>query len=76
MIAYGSYIYAVANLPVSFVSTYAYINPIIALFLGWLILGEKLNVIIIIGAIIILIGVYTVKKGNDARTKMKTVSLE
>ncbi len=72
-IAYGSYIYAVANLPVSFVSTYAYINPVIALFLGWLILDEKLNYTMIIGAIIILIGVYIVKKGNDARTKMSGV---
>ena len=69
-IAYGSYMYAVANLPVSFVSTYAYINPVIALFLGWLILDEKLNYTIIIGAIIILISVYIVKKGSDSRTKM------
>jgi drug/metabolite transporter (DMT)-like permease len=75
-IAYGSYMYAVANLPVSFVSTYAYVNPIIALFLGWLILDEKLDYTIMIGAIIILIGVYTVKKGSDARTKMKGVELD
>jgi drug/metabolite transporter (DMT)-like permease len=72
-IAYGSYIYAVANLPVSFVSTFAYINPVIALFLGWLILNEKLDYTIMIGAIIILIGVYTVKKGSDPRTKRRGV---
>ncbi len=70
-IAYGSYIYAVANLPVAFVSTYAYINPVIALFLGWVILDENLNYLMIIGAIVILIGVYTVKKGSDARTKLE-----
>jgi drug/metabolite transporter (DMT)-like permease len=69
-IAYGSYIYAVAKLPVAFVSTYAYINPVIALFLGWLILDESLNYAMIIGAVVILIGVYTVKKGSDARTKL------
>lgn len=69
-IAYGSYIYAVANLPVSFVSTYAYINPVIALFLGWLILDENLNYAMIIGAIIVLLGVYTVKKGSDYRMKV------
>lgn len=70
-IAYGSYIYAVANLPVSFVSTYAYINPIIALFLGWLVLDEHLDYNILIAAIIILIGVYTVKKGSNSRAKLK-----
>ena len=72
-IAYGSYIYAVANLPVSFVSTYAYVNPIIALFLGWLVLDEKLDFTILIAAIIILAGIYTVKKGSDSRIKMRGV---
>lgn len=72
-IAYGSYIYAVANLPVSFVSTYAYVNPIIALFLGWLVLDERLDYNIIIGAVIILVGVYIVKKGSDSRIKTKDV---
>ncbi len=65
LVAYGSYIYAVAHLPVSFVSTYAYINPVIALFLGWLILGETINVPIIIGAVVILGGVGLVKKGSS-----------
>lgn len=73
LIAYASYIYAVAKLPVSIVATYAYVNPVIALFLGWLVLNETLNYIIIIGAIIILIGVYTVKKGTNSRTKMRVL---
>lgn len=72
-IAYASYIYAVAKLPISIVATYAYVNPVIALFLGWLVLDETLDSTIIIGAIIILIGVYTVKKGTDSRTKMRAV---
>ena len=63
-IGYGAYIYAVANLPVSFVSTYAYINPIIALFLGWLVLDEELTITTVIAALIILSGVYIVKRGS------------
>lgn len=61
---YGSYIYAIAHLPVSFVTTYAYINPIIALFLGWLVLSEDMNLLIIGSASIILFGVWLVKKGS------------
>ena len=61
---YGSYIYAISHLPLSLVSTYAYINPIIALFLGWLILDERLDMIIIISAIIIIVGVLLVKQGS------------
>ncbi|MBM4172432.1 MAG: multidrug DMT transporter permease [Ignavibacteria bacterium] len=64
LIGYASYIYAIAHLPVSLVSTYAYVNPIIALFLGWLILDEKITLTIIIASIIILLGVAVVKKGT------------
>ena len=63
MFGYGSYIYAIEHLPLSLVSTYAYINPIIALFLGWLVLDEKLNLPIIIAAVIIIAGVIIVKQG-------------
>jgi len=63
-IGYTSYIYAIAKLPLSLVSTYAYINPVIALFLGWIILDEKLNFQIVIAAVVILVGVFIVKKGT------------
>lgn len=65
---YGSYIYAIEHLPLSLVSTYAYINPVIAVFLGWLFLDEKLNFTIGIGALVIILGVVLVKQG------VKTVS--
>jgi drug/metabolite transporter (DMT)-like permease len=61
---YGSYIYAIEHLPLSLVSTYAYINPIIALFLGWLVLNEKLDIFIISGAVVIILGVLLVRQGS------------
>lgn len=64
ILGYGSYIYAIEHLPLSLVSTYAYINPIIALFLGWLVLNEKLDVFIISGAIVIILGVLLVRQGS------------
>jgi drug/metabolite transporter (DMT)-like permease len=64
LVGYTSYIYAIAKLPLSLISTYAYINPVIALFLGWIILDEKLNFQIAIAAAVILAGVFTVKKGT------------
>jgi drug/metabolite transporter (DMT)-like permease len=63
LVGYTSYIYAIAKLPLSLVSTYAYINPVIALFLGWLILDEKLNYQIAIAAAVIIAGVFIVKQG-------------
>jgi drug/metabolite transporter (DMT)-like permease len=62
---YGSYIYAIEHLPLSLVSSYAYVNPVIAVFLGWMILNEKLNFFIVLGTVIIITGVIIVKKGNE-----------
>jgi len=62
-VGYASYIYALAKLPLSLVSTFAYINPVIALFLGWIILDEKLNFQIAIAAAVIIAGVFIVKQG-------------
>jgi drug/metabolite transporter (DMT)-like permease len=64
LVGYCSYIYAIAKLPLSLISTYAYINPVIALFLGWVILDEKLNFQIAIAAAVIIAGVFIVKQGT------------
>ena len=69
LIGYGSYIYAIAHLPLSLVSTYAYINPIIALFLGWLILDEKITITIGVAAVIIFLGVIIVREGTKVVKK-------
>ncbi|MCF8239916.1 MAG: EamA family transporter [Melioribacteraceae bacterium] len=61
---YAFYIYALTHLPVSLVSTYAYVNPVIALFLGWLILDEPLTILVIVSAVVILTGVGLVKAGS------------
>lgn len=66
---YGSYIYAIDHLPLSLVSTYAYVNPIIALFLGWIFLNEQLNIFIIVASVVIISGVVLVKIGSNKKTK-------
>lgn len=70
IVGYGSYIYAIAHLPLSLISTYAYINPTIAIFLGWLVLDEELTLPIVLAGVIILAGVAIVKRGIS---KLKTV---
>lgn len=63
VIAYGAYSYVLTKLPTPVVSLYAYINPVVAVLLGWLILDEKLNVPILAGCVIIIAGVYIVNTG-------------
>jgi len=56
-----AYTYALRHLPVSFVSLYAYINPIIAVVLGVLLLGEPFNLRIAAAAALVLAGVAVVQ---------------
>ncbi|MCF8265814.1 MAG: EamA family transporter, partial [Melioribacteraceae bacterium] len=61
---YAFYIYAINHLPVSLVTTYAYINPILALILGWFVLDEKLDLSIAFAGSIVLAAVYLVRRGT------------
>jgi drug/metabolite transporter (DMT)-like permease len=54
------------HLPTEQISIYAYINPIVAVILGWLILNEKMSVFIGIGGLVALLGVYLVNKAFKA----------
>ncbi len=60
LIAYSAYVFMISKLPPTKVSVYAYINPIVAVICGWLILSEKMNTNMIVGTAITLAGVYLV----------------
>jgi drug/metabolite transporter (DMT)-like permease len=57
LIAFTSYIQAIRLLPMNIVTTYSYVNPIIAVILGALILGEEITTWTIGGAALVLLGV-------------------
>ena len=59
-VGYTAYIYLLKHAPTSKVSTYAYVNPVIAVFLGWLVLHESVNRYILGGTIIIVAAVVLV----------------
>lgn len=61
IVAYSAYMYAIQKLPLALVSTYAYVNPIVALVLGWLVLSERLGWREGGAALVILLGVALVK---------------
>ena len=62
IVGYSAYIYALSNLPVSIVSIYTYINPIIALWVGWLFYRESIGPREIIAMIVIFAGVALVRR--------------
>ena len=72
-IGYTAYIWLLEHVPTSKVSTYAYVNPVIAVFLGWLILHERVDRFILMGSAIVVLSVILV---TSAKVKAKTVAEE
>lgn len=70
LIGFVAYIYALHHLPVSFVSLYAYINPIVAVALGTLLLSEPLTVRIVAAIAVIITGVSLVRVGEPKRIEV------
>jgi drug/metabolite transporter (DMT)-like permease len=59
-IGYTAYIWLLGHVPTSKVSTYAYVNPVVAVFLGWLILKEPIDAYILSGSAIVIASVILV----------------
>jgi drug/metabolite transporter (DMT)-like permease len=69
-IGYTAYIWLLEHVPTSKVSTYAYVNPVVAVFLGWLILHERVDRFIMMGSVIVVLAVILV---TSAKVKEKSV---
>jgi drug/metabolite transporter (DMT)-like permease len=71
-IGFASYVWLLRVAPTSLVSTYAYVNPVIALFLGWAFLDEVLKArtmvaaAIIVGGVALIISARKVEMGDRA----------
>jgi drug/metabolite transporter (DMT)-like permease len=63
LLAYMSYLYAIRHLPMIVVSTYAYVNPVIAILLGVAILNEKITWMTALALGVTLFGVYLINSG-------------
>jgi drug/metabolite transporter (DMT)-like permease/GNAT superfamily N-acetyltransferase len=60
LVAYTAYTWLLKNAPISKVATYAYVNPVVAIFLGWILLGETITGTIVVGATLIVASVALV----------------
>jgi drug/metabolite transporter (DMT)-like permease len=62
-IGYTAYIWLLGHVSTAKVSTYAYVNPVVAVFLGWLILHERVDRFILGGSAVVLFSVILVTSG-------------
>ena len=68
LFAYSAYVWVVGHAPLSLVATYAYVNPVVAVVIGFLILGEPLTSGLVVGGSVIVAGVVLVVSG-ERRTR-------
>ena len=72
LVGFVSYGYLLHNAPISITSTYAYVNPVVAVFLGWLLAGEELNARIGIASAIIIGSVIFINVSRQMSVRKET----
>jgi drug/metabolite transporter (DMT)-like permease len=70
IVGYSAFVYSMANLPIAIASLYNYVNPVVAVALGWLLLGEAFGVRECIAMALIFTGVAIVKRQSVAVQKL------
>lgn len=75
-LGYSAYIYLLEHVPTPKVATYAYVNPIVAVFLGWIILHEQVDAFMLVGTVIIIASVWLVNTAKLRSLPHKTETHE
>jgi drug/metabolite transporter (DMT)-like permease len=70
LIAFSAYIWLLRVAPTSLVSTYAYVNPVVAVFLGWAIESEPIGVRTVLAGAMILVAVALIIGVRPTRGRM------
>jgi drug/metabolite transporter (DMT)-like permease len=73
VLAYTAYMFALKELPVGIVTLYAYVNPLVAVLLGYLVLKEPLTIYTAMAFISIVTGVYLVNHGYRKQHREKAI---
>ena len=54
VLAFSAYAWLIRSVPMALASTYAYVNPVVAVFLGWAVLSEPLSLRTVVAGVVIL----------------------
>ena len=75
-VGYTAYIWLLKHVPTPKVATYAYVNPLVAVALGWLVLNERLDAFMFAGTVIIVaaVALVTTAKVHDGASASPTLT--
>jgi drug/metabolite transporter (DMT)-like permease len=69
LIAFTAYVWLLARMPATRVASHAYVNPLVALALGYFVAGEQLTVRTLLASILIVLSVFLILRVGDAPVK-------
>ncbi len=69
LIGFTSFLQALRLLPINIAMTYAYVNPVVAVVLGWLILSEPITIWMVAGSVLVLLGVAGIFRERYGRRR-------
>jgi drug/metabolite transporter (DMT)-like permease len=76
LLGFTSYSWLLRNAPISLVSTYAYVNPVVAIFLGAWLADEVLNLPIVLSALVIIASVVVINLSKKAQPRERPAEAE
>src|SRR6185312_1618317 len=76
LIGYTAYIYILGHAPTARVSTYAYVNPVVAVFLGWLFRHEVVDRYVLAGSAVVIASVILVTSASVTKKNESVAAAE
>ena len=75
IVSFTAYVWLIAHEPATRVASYAYVNPVIALLVGAVLAGERLSSLQMIGALLVVAGVFATLTGKQVAPAKKSVTV-
>lgn len=69
IVAYSAYMWLLRNASPTLVSTYTYVNPVVAIILGWALAGEPVTWLLMVALVFILGAIYCIARFRTPPTK-------
>ena len=69
LIAFTAYVWLLARMPATRVASHAYVNPLVALALGYFVAGEQLSMRTLLASILIVLSVFLILRVGDPAVK-------
>ena len=69
IVGYSAFIYSMAKLPVAVASIYTFVNPVVAVFLGWLFFRESFGIRGVIAMLLIFSGILVIRRSENSNAQ-------